>query len=84
MAGWLTEQELLEQVGIEQAELRWLEEQFREQIRFLQRREGEGPLLYAPDAVALLRGLSTMTSQGATPEQIKGWFGLAATRQEKG
>lgn len=83
MAGWLTEEELLEQVDLNQAELRWFEEQFREQMRFLIRREGNGPAAYAPDTVAMLRGLSAMVAQGATPDQIKGWFGLAATRQEK-
>lgn len=83
MTAWLSEGELLEQVGLSRMELRWFEEQFREQMRFLIRREGVGPATYNPDAVALLRGLSAMVSQGATPDQIKGWFGLAASREEK-
>lgn len=83
MADWLTEEELLTQVGLSRAELRWFEEQFREQMRFLIRREGEGPVTYNPDAVAMLRGLAAMVGQGATPEQIKGWFGLAASKDEK-
>jgi hypothetical protein len=80
MVSWLTEEELLEQVGFSLPELRWFEEQFREQMRFLIRREENGCATYNPDAVALLRGLSAMVGQGATPAQIKGWFGLAATR----
>lgn len=83
MATWLTEQELLERVGLSRAELRWFEEHFREQMRFLIRREGAGTVTYAPDAVAMLQGLSAMIAQGATPDQIKGWFGLAATQDEK-
>lgn len=83
MAGWLTERELLERVGVSREELRWFEEHFREQMRYLTRREGEGPLSYAPETVALLQGLSAMIAQGATPDQIKGWFGLAATQDEK-
>lgn len=83
MVDWLTEGELLERVGLSRAELRWFEEQFGEQMRFLIRRQGEGQNTYNPDAVALLRGLSAMVSQGATPEQIKGWFGLAASHEAK-
>lgn len=83
MTSWLTEAELLDQVGLSRTELRWFSEQFREQMRFLVRKEGAEPEVYNPDAVALLRGLSAMVSQGATPEQIKGWFGLAASREEK-
>lgn len=83
MGGWLTEQELLERAGLSQPELRWFEEQFREQMRFLIRREGAGAVTYAPDAVAMLQGLAAMIAQGATPDQIKGWFGLAATRDDK-
>lgn len=81
MEAWLSEQELVNLVGISKAELRWFEEQFREQMRLLTRREVGGAARYAPDSVALLRGLSAMIGQGATPEQIKGWFGLAAARQ---
>lgn len=79
MVIWLSEAELLAQVGIDQAEFRFLAEAFREQMRYLVRQEG-GVVTYNPDAVAMLRGLATMIAQGASPEQIKGWFGLAATR----
>jgi|GEM_PF-2557048 len=78
---WLSEAELLEQVGLSTDELRWYEEQFAQQMRYLKRAEGVSTW-YNPDAVAMLRGLSTMVSQGATPEQIKGWFGLAAAQEE--
>lgn len=77
VAAWISESELLELVGCSRAELRWLEGQFQEQMRLLTRREPGGSVRYAPDAVAFLRGLHAMVMQGATPAQIKGWFGLA-------
>lgn len=81
MVSWLSESELLAQAGIDQAEFRFLSEAFREQMRYLVRQEG-GVISYNSDAVAMLRGLATMIAQGASPEQIKGWFGLAATRNQ--
>ena len=73
---WITKAELLAEVGLTAEELVWFEEQFREQMRLLSRPGEEGPLLYARDAILLLRGLAAMRSQGATADQIKGWFGL--------
>lgn len=81
MERWLTEGELLGSVGISRSELRWFSAQFHEQMRLLTRRDQEEGLLFHGDAVALLRGLSAMVAQGATPEQIKAWFGLAAGQQ---
>lgn len=77
VAAWVSESEVLELVGCSRAELRWLEGQFQGQMRLLTRREPDGSLRYSPDAVAFLRGLHAMVAQGATPAQIKGWFGLA-------
>ncbi len=77
---WLSEADLLEEVGLSLDEFRWYAEQFAQQMRYLVREE-EGVVRYSPDAVPMLRGLSTMVSQGATPEQIKGWFGLAASKE---
>lgn len=76
MGEWLTERQLLDKVGITRAELRWYTEQFSAQMRCLAAAQPDGGVHYAPDAVALLRGLSSMVAQGASPEQIKTWFGL--------
>jgi hypothetical protein len=45
-------------------------------MRCLSEAGADGQVRYAPDAVPLLRSLSAMVAQGATPEQIKAWFGL--------
>lgn len=76
MARWLTERELLEQAGISPAELRWFGDRFDAQMAVLTRRGPDGRPRYAPDAVVLLRSLATMVARGATPEQIKAWYGL--------
>lgn len=73
---WIKSEELLRLVAMSEADLVWYREQFREQFRVLCRQE-EGQELFAHDAVNLLRSLSAMRAHGATPEQIKGWFGLA-------
>lgn len=71
MTDYLTEEELLQQVGISQEELHWYEWQFGAQMRCL-----VVGRKYSRDAVAFLRGVSAMVAQGARPEQIKAWFGL--------
>jgi len=76
MGEWLTERQLLDRVGLSPAELRWYGEQFSAQMRCLEAAQPDGGVRYAPDAVALLRGLSAMVAQGASPDQIKTWFGL--------
>lgn len=76
MAEWLTEGQLLESVGLTRAELHWYAAQFSAQMRCLVSAQPDGGVRYAPDAVPLLRGLSAMVAQGASPEQIKTWFGL--------
>jgi hypothetical protein len=73
---WLTERELLAQAGISAAELRWFSERFAAQMRCLTAPGPGGEVRYAPDTVLLLRNLSAMVAQGATPEQIRTWFGL--------
>ncbi|MFO7273810.1 MAG: hypothetical protein LOD90_05945 [Symbiobacteriaceae bacterium] len=76
MTRWLTEGELLRQSGLSPAELRWFRDRFAAQMAVLTRRGPEGEPRYAHDAVALLRSLAAMTARGATPEQIKAWYGL--------
>ncbi len=76
MARWLTEPELLEQTGLTRAELRWFRERFAAQMGCLTRRDPRGEPRYAPDAVVLLRSLAALVARGATPEQIKAWYGL--------
>lgn len=76
MTEWLSERELLDQAGLNPAELRWFTERFAAQMRCLTVRGPDGEARYAPDTVPLLRNLSAMVAQGATPEQIRTWFGL--------
>ena len=76
MTQWLTEGELLEQAGLSRDELRWFRERFAAQMAYLTRTGPLGEPWYAPDAVVLLRSLAAMVAQGATPEQIKAWYGL--------
>lgn len=71
----LTQAELLRQVGLSPAELSWYQVHFVEQMRLLTDRTG-GEERFSTDAILLLRGLSAMRAQGASAEQIKGWFGL--------
>lgn len=73
---WLTERQLLEQAGLSPAQLRWFRERFPAQLKCLTRRGPLGEARYAPDAVVLLRSLAAMVARGATPEQIKAWYGL--------
>ncbi len=75
-AKWLAQEDLLAQVGITAQELRYFQEQFQEQMKVLTQKGDDGAPRFLPDAVLLLRCLSAMKAQGATPEQIKGWFGL--------
>lgn len=76
-AQWLSQEELLSQVGLSVKELRWFQEQFHEQMKVLTQTGEDTGERFLPDAVLLLRCLSAMKAQGATAEQIKGWFGLA-------
>ncbi|WP_374711691.1 hypothetical protein [Symbiobacterium terraclitae] len=76
MTDWLSERELLDQAGLSEAELRWFSDRFAAQMRCLTARGPGGEVRYAPDTVLLLRNLSAMVAQGATPEQIRTWFGL--------
>jgi len=76
VAGWLSEEELLAEVGLSAAELRWFQARFATQMRCLTVRGPRGEVRYAPDAVPLLRNLAAMVAQGATPEQIRTWFGF--------
>lgn len=76
MARWLTERELLEQAGLSPSELRWFGDRFAAQMAVLTRLGPGSEPRYAPDAVVLLRSLAAMVARGATPEQIKAWYGL--------
>ncbi len=71
----LTRAELLYQAGVSPAELSWYQVHFVEQMRVLTDR-ASGEERFSTDAVLLLRGLSAMRAQGASANQIKGWFGL--------
>lgn len=71
----LTRAELLHQSGLSPAELSWYQVHFVEQMRLLTDRTG-GEERFSADAILLLRGLCAMRAQGASAEQIKGWFGL--------
>jgi len=76
-AQWMKRDELAVALDMTGEELLWYEEQFREQIRLLTRPGEDGGVVYSSDALRLLQGVSAMCAHGATPEQIKGWFGLA-------
>lgn len=71
MNDWLTEDQLLEQLPIGQADLGRLERQFPAQMRVL-KRGGR----YHPDSVNFLGTVAAMVAQGARPDQIKAWYGL--------
>jgi len=71
----LTRAELLQHSGLSPAELSWYQVHFVEQMRLLTERIG-GDERFSTDAILLLRGLSAMRAQGASADQIKGWFGL--------
>lgn len=73
---YLPERELLIRLQIDNQRLNWFEESFGEQMRLLCR-QGNGGREWAEDTLALLDGLSNMLEAGATPEQIKSWFGLS-------
>lgn len=79
---WLEREVVAVRAGVSLTELTWFEEQFREQMRLLSRRDQSGKVVYQSDVLRLLTGLSAMCAQGATPDQIKGWFGLAAACNE--
>lgn len=72
----VTLEQLLAEVGITAAELRYFQNHFAAQLRALTTRETDGTLRFSREAILLLRSLSAMRAQGATPAQIKGWFGL--------
>lgn len=72
---YLPERELLNRLKMDTHRLTWFEEAFGEQMRLLCR-QGAGGREWAEDTLALLDGLSNMIEAGATPEQIKTWFGL--------
>lgn len=74
---WLRREELAAALDMSGEELRWFEEQFHEQVRLLTRTGDDGAVVYSGDALRLLQGVASMCAQGATPEQIKGWFGLS-------
>ena len=77
---WLEREVVAAKSALSLTELAWFEEQFREQMRLLSRRGEHGKTMYRADVLRLLSGLSAMCAQGATPDQIKGWFGLAAAK----
>lgn len=79
---WLGKEELLAAVGITEAELQLLHAEFPEQMRCLTRELSPGQHQFTREAIHFLRSVSAMRDQGATTEQIKGWFGLAAAEQE--
>lgn len=79
---WLGREELLAAVGITEAELQLLQSEFPEQMRCLTRELAPGQHQFAHEAVHFLRSVAAMRDQGATTEQIKGWFGLAAAEQD--
>lgn len=68
---WLSEEQLLERLGIEQADLHWLEREFPVQMQIL-KRGGR----YHPDSVNFLSSLAAVAARGAQPDQIRAWFGL--------
>jgi hypothetical protein len=72
---YMPERELLSRLQIDSHRLSWFEEAFREQMRQLCR-QGSAGREWAEETLALLGGLSNMLEAGATPEQIKSWFGL--------
>jgi hypothetical protein len=72
---YVPERELLSRLQMDRRRLSWFEEAFGEQMRILCR-QGSGGREWAEDTLALLDGLSSMLDAGATPEQIKAWFGL--------
>lgn len=73
---YMPERELLSRLQIDSQRLSWFEEAFGEQMRVLCR-QGNSGREWAEDTLALLDGLSNMLEAGATPEQIKSWFGLS-------
>jgi len=79
---WLEREAVAARAGVSLTELAWFEEQFREQMRLLSRRNEAGKIIYRSDVLRLLTGLAAMCAQGATPDQIKGWFGLAAATNQ--
>jgi hypothetical protein len=72
---YLPEREILVRLQIDRGRLQWFEQVFREQMRVLVR-QGAHEREWAEDTLSLLTGLSSMLDAGATPEQIKAWFGL--------
>lgn len=73
---YVPERELLNRLQIDSQRLSWFEEAFGEQMRLLCR-QGSSGREWAEDTLALLDGLSNMLDAGATPDQIKSWFGLS-------
>lgn len=81
MSQGLLAEELLARVGLTPEDLDWFHLHFQEQMRLLTSKGFDGRTRYARETVLLLSSLSAMRAQGATPDQIKGWFGMAASRQ---
>lgn len=79
---WLKREELLAAAGLTEAELQLLQAEFPEQMKCLTNEVSAGQHQFAQEAVHFLRSVTAMRDQGATTDQIKGWFGLASAEQE--